>query len=59
METLYVGDAKRDIEAGNAANMTTLIASWGYIAESDDPASWGADAAIDSPAQVLSWLKLD
>ncbi|MES1195934.1 MAG: HAD-IA family hydrolase, partial [Steroidobacter sp.] len=30
-ECLYVGDAERDIQAGNAASMTTLVALWGYL----------------------------
>ncbi|MDH5484582.1 MAG: HAD-IA family hydrolase, partial [Gammaproteobacteria bacterium] len=30
-ECLYVGDARRDIEAGNRAGMPTLIAMYGYI----------------------------
>ena len=57
-ETLYVGDAQRDIEAGRRANMTTVIASYGYIDDNDDPTSWGADAAIESPLELLQWLDI-
>jgi len=28
---VYIGDAKRDIDAGKAAGMTTLAAAWGYL----------------------------
>jgi phosphoglycolate phosphatase len=42
--TVYIGDAARDIEAGLAAGMATVAATYGYITEDDDPASWGADA---------------
>lgn len=42
--TIYVGDAARDIEAGLAAGMATVAATYGYISEDDDPAAWGADA---------------
>ena len=53
---IYVGDAHRDIEAGRAAGMLTLLASYGYI-DSDEPvAEWGADGVIDSLAQVPQWL---
>ena len=56
-ECLYVGDAQRDIEAGNRAGLTTLAALFGYIKEDDDPSLWQADAMIHSPLEVLDWLK--
>lgn len=46
---LYVGDDPRDIEAGKAAGMTTVIAGWGYIADDARPESWGADHHIEQP----------
>ncbi len=55
-ETLYVGDAKRDIEAGNSAAMTTLVASYGYIDENDEPDAWGADGQVDTPLEILDWI---
>jgi len=55
-ECIYVGDAKRDIEAGNRAGTTTLVARFGYIDDNDNPDDWGADGAIDHPAQILEWL---
>jgi phosphoglycolate phosphatase len=55
-ECLYVGDAKRDIEAGHNAGMATLVALFGYIADEDDPHSWGADALIETPEQILDWV---
>lgn len=55
-ECMYVGDAKRDIEAGNNAGMKTLIASYGYIGEHEDTGSWGADASISKPEEILEHL---
>lgn len=55
-ETLYVGDAKRDIEAGKRAEMTTLVASYGYIDENDEPETWAADGFVTTPLQILDWL---
>lgn len=55
-ECMYVGDARRDIEAGNNAGMKTLIASYGYIAENEDTDSWGADALINKPEEILKHL---
>ncbi len=52
----YVGDAKRDIEAGNRAGMTTVLASFGYIAGSDQPELWQADMSINSLAELIELI---
>ncbi len=53
---VYVGDAERDIIAGRAAGMKTLIASYGYLGADDTPESWSADGAIHSLSELLEWL---
>jgi N-acetyl-D-muramate 6-phosphate phosphatase len=53
---LYVGDDERDIVAGRAAGMRTVAASYGYLGEKTNIASWGADLHIDSPLNLLQWL---
>jgi len=55
-ECLYVGDAERDIIAGNAAGMTTLTALFGYIEANDTPELWGADAMIEHPGEIENFL---
>jgi phosphoglycolate phosphatase len=55
-QCLYVGDAERDIEAGRQAGMPTAVALFGYIRDYEDPAGWGADAAIREPLELLDWL---
>ncbi|MCB1759520.1 MAG: HAD-IA family hydrolase [Gammaproteobacteria bacterium] len=55
-DTLYIGDAERDIIAGKAAGTTTLVALFGYIGTGDRPDTWRADGAISAPLQVLDWL---
>lgn len=52
---IYVGDDKRDIEAGQAAGMLSLAASWGYMG-SHDVSTWHADATLMEPDCVLAWL---
>lgn len=55
--TVYVGDAARDIQAGQNAGMATVAAAYGYITPGDDPHRWGADlVAADTTelAQILS-----
>lgn len=53
---LYIGDAKRDIDAGRAVNMTTLIAGWGYLGLHDDPVSWNAEAILQQPLMILDHI---
>jgi len=53
-ECLYVGDAERDMEAGRNAGMKTVLASWGYIAESDRTDTWPADFVAEMPPDILT-----
>jgi phosphoglycolate phosphatase len=55
-ETIYVGDAARDIEAGRSAGTRTLIALFGYLSPQDKPDEWQADGAIRHPMDLLKWL---
>jgi len=53
---LYIGDARRDIEAGRAAGMKTLVALFGYLGDDDSPHEWDADGSIDDPLDILDWF---
>lgn len=55
-QCVYIGDARRDIEAGKNAGMHTLVALFGYIGADDDTDTWQADAAISTPDALLTWL---
>jgi phosphoglycolate phosphatase len=55
---VYVGDAERDIQAGRAAGMTTVVAAYGYLSAEDDPSRWQPDGIVGSPDELLSWLDL-
>ena len=55
-ECVYVGDARRDIEAGHNAGMRTIIAEYGYIGDEENTADWQADHSIKSPSQLLLYL---
>jgi len=50
---IYVGDDERDIVAGRAALMQTLVAAYGYIEDADAIESWNADGVIDRPIDLL------
>ncbi|TAJ93787.1 MAG: HAD family hydrolase [Gammaproteobacteria bacterium] len=55
--SLYIGDARRDIEAGLNAGMRTLVALYGYLGADDRPETWGATGMIQDPAELLAWLE--
>jgi N-acetyl-D-muramate 6-phosphate phosphatase len=53
----YVGDDLRDVQAAHAAGMRAVAVGWGYHGvDNDGPASWGADAIIAGPLDVLAHL---
>jgi phosphoglycolate phosphatase len=54
--TLYVGDDRRDIVAGNAAGCTTVAVSYGYLGDSGPLHTWGADLIIDRPSELVEYL---
>lgn len=53
----YVGDDKRDVDAGLAAGMFSVAAAWGYLGEHAVD-SWGAHAVAHAPADLLQWLRV-
>ncbi len=56
---IYIGDAERDIQAGNAAGMQTAVALFGYIDVTDKPYDWGADVMLKKPEDLLDLMGLD
>lgn len=53
----YVGDDLRDMQAGRAAGMATLVAAWGYLGHGEPIEAWGADQVLAEPAALLNWLE--
>lgn len=53
---VYIGDAQADIEAAQRAEMTSIVALYGYISEVAKPESWAADYYIDEPNDLITWL---
>jgi N-acetyl-D-muramate 6-phosphate phosphatase len=49
---IYIGDDRRDIEAGRAAGMKTVAVTYGYL-NGSRPETWGADAVIERPLDLL------
>ena len=61
--SIYIGDAERDIEAGQRAGMATIAAAYGYITADDDPREWDADVIAMTTEEltqiVLNAVNLD
>ena len=53
---VYVGDHRRDIDAGKAAGMFTIAAAYGYIREPAELPDWGADSIVHSGEELASLL---
>jgi phosphoglycolate phosphatase len=53
---VYVGDDERDVQAGQAAGMTPVIALYGYLGNGKAPHEWGADIFIGHPLDLLKLL---
>lgn len=54
---IYIGDDERDIIAGKAAGMKTMAIAYGYCGQEGDPARWGADVLVETPAALLPALQ--
>jgi len=53
MACAYVGDDLRDVQAGRAAGMATVIAGWGYLGLCEGIEAWGADHVIAAPMELM------
>jgi len=54
---VYIGDAPRDIDAGNNANMFTIVALWGYIFDKSVCDHWQADIQTQHPKEIIDVIK--
>ena len=55
-QCVYVGDDLRDVTAGNAAGMSTIVAEYGYLGEGRCADDWPATGWIERPLDLLEWL---
>jgi len=53
---LFVGDDRRDIQAGHASGMYTIAVHWGYL-DGGNPHEWGADLVLDQPSDLTRLLR--
>jgi 2-phosphoglycolate phosphatase len=53
--TIYVGDHRRDLDAGRNASMRTVACAYGYVSAGDSAESWAADYLV---AQALDLIPL-
>ncbi len=53
---IFVGDDKRDIEAGRAAGMFSIAAAWGYL-DGGDPHDWDAECVVADVHELARLLE--
>lgn len=60
-DAIYIGDDQRDIVAGQAAGMATVVAAYGYCGNDTALNSWNATAIAEQPEQlwgvIESWAR--
>jgi 2-phosphoglycolate phosphatase len=55
-DCLYVGDHKRDIDAGKNAHMKTIAAGYGYVHNKSEAESWAADWTVSTSLELTELL---
>lgn len=58
VRAVFVGDDRRDVQAGRAAGLATVAVTWGYL-DGGDPHAWDADAVVDDAAALATLLGLE
>lgn len=56
-QCLYLGDDLRDMEAAQAAEMTGIIAAYGYIDPAADLTTWPAAGSVPTPFALLRYIQ--
>ena len=55
-EAIFIGDHRRDVEAGKNADMATVACAYGYVHADDPCESWGADFIVQGVNDLLPLL---
>ena len=56
-QAIYVGDDLRDVQAGRAAGLRTVVAAYGYLGDGLAVDQWGADHIIATPDELFALLR--
>jgi N-acetyl-D-muramate 6-phosphate phosphatase len=56
-EAIYIGDHRRDIEAGHNAGMQTIACAFGYIHAEDPCTNWGAEHVVQTARDIIPVLQ--
>ena len=59
IQTVYIGDHLRDIQAGNNAQMTTIAVGFGYIVEGEDINDWQANLCVQTVDDLIASFNFD
>ncbi|NYT35308.1 phosphoglycolate phosphatase [Allopusillimonas soli] len=56
-DCIYIGDDQRDIIAGKAAGMGTVVAAYGYCGTETAVHNWDADAIANAPKEIWPLIR--
>lgn len=56
-DAIYIGDDQRDIVAGRAAGMATVVAAYGYCGTTTALKSWAATAIAERPEDLFGVIE--
>ena len=56
VDAIFIGDHRRDIEAGKNAQMPTVACAYGYVHNDDPCTQWQADFIVETAADLLPLL---
>lgn len=54
---IYVGDAKRDIQAAHSCDMPAIAVEYGYIKDENKPQLWNADYLVSNTEELENTIK--
>ena len=56
--SFYVGDSKKDVDAANAAGISSIACTFGYFEEDDDPEKWYAEFIVNEPSEIIEIVSI-
>lgn len=56
-KSVYIGDAERDVLAGKAASMQTIVAMYGYIPDEATALKWKANFYVKKVSEIWPWIQ--
>ena len=53
-KSFYIGDSIKDVKAAKSAGISSIVCTYGYIADDTEPENWNADFYVDHALEILN-----